>query len=157
MSFKSTWDSTFGALQKIGKALMLPVSVLPVAGILLGVGSSIAGADNLAPWLIKVGEIMAASGGAVFTILPLIFAIGVVLGFTDNDGVAAMAATVGYFVLIAALGIMGLLFISWMAPAEPLQMTGGKGSGRSHRIRRGAPTLYLSGCRWADTGEDPSR
>ncbi len=122
MSLKSTWDSTFGALQKIGKALMLPVSVLPVAGILLGVGSSIAGADNLAPWLIKVGEIMAASGGAVFTILPLIFAIGVVLGFTDNDGVAAMAATVGYFVLIAALGIMGLLFISWMAPAAPLQM-----------------------------------
>jgi len=125
MSFKSTWDSTFGALQKIGKALMLPVSVLPVAGILLGVGSSIAGADNLAPWLIKVGEIMAASGGAVFTILPLIFAIGVVLGFTNNDGVAAMAATVGYFVLIAALGIMGLLFISWMAPAEPLQLAGG--------------------------------
>ncbi len=47
MSLKSTWDSTFGALQKIGKALMLPVSVLPVAGILLGVGSSIAGAENL--------------------------------------------------------------------------------------------------------------
>jgi len=127
MSFRSTWDSTFGALQKIGKALMLPVSVLPVAGILLGVGSSIAGADNLAPWLIKVGEIMAASGGAVFTILPLIFAIGVVLGFTNNDGVAAMAATVGYFVLTAALGILGLLFISWMAPAEPLQITGGEG------------------------------
>ncbi len=127
MSLKSTWDSTFGALQKIGKALMLPVSVLPVAGILLGVGSSIAGADNLAPWLIEIGEIMAASGGAVFTILPLIFAIGVVLGFTDNDGVAAMAATVGYFVLIAALGIMGLLFIAWMAPAEPLQIAGGGG------------------------------
>jgi PTS system glucose-specific IIC component len=127
MSLKSTWDSTFGSLQKIGKSLMLPVSVLPVAGILLGVGSSIAGADNLAPWLIKVGEIMAASGGAVFTILPLIFAIGVVLGFTDNDGVAAMAATVGYFVMIAALGILGLLFISWMAPVEPLQMAGGVG------------------------------
>ena len=67
---------------------------------------------------------MAASGGAVFTILPLIFAIGVVLGFTDNDGVAAMAATVGYFVLIAALGVMGLLAIAWMAPAEPLKIAG---------------------------------
>lgn len=127
MSLKSTWDSSFGALQKIGKALMLPVSVLPVAGILLGVGASIAGADNLAPWLIKIGEIMSASGGAVFTILPLIFAIGVVLGFTDNDGVAAMAATVGYFVLVAALGVMGLLSIAWMAPAEPLKITGGDG------------------------------
>jgi PTS system glucose-specific IIC component len=128
MSLKSTWDSSFAALQKIGKALMLPVSVLPVAGILLGVGSSIAGAENLAPWLIKIGEIMAASGGAVFTILPLIFAIGVVLGFTDNDGVAAMAATVGYFVLIAALGVMGLLAIAWMAPAEPLKVAGEDGS-----------------------------
>jgi PTS system glucose-specific IIC component len=119
MSLQSTWNKSFAALQKIGKALMLPVSVLPVAGILLGVGSSIAGAD-LAPWLVSLGEIMAASGGAVFTILPLIFAIGVVLGFTDNDGVAAMAATVGYFVLVAALGVLGLLFISWTAPVEPL-------------------------------------
>jgi PTS system glucose-specific IIC component len=128
MSLKSTWDSSFAALQKIGKALMLPVSVLPVAGILLGVGSSIADADNLAPWLIELGEIMAASGGAVFTILPLIFAIGVVLGFTDNDGVAAMAATVGYFVLIAALGVMGLLTIELMAPAEPLKISGADGA-----------------------------
>ncbi len=125
MSLKATWDGAFANLQKIGKALMLPVSVLPVAGILLGVGSSIAGADDLAPWLIKIGEIMAASGGAVFTILPLIFAIGVVLGFTKNDGVAAMAATVGYFVLIAALGVIGLLFIDWMAPAEPLALKDG--------------------------------
>jgi PTS system glucose-specific IIC component len=127
MSLKSTWDSSFAGLQKIGKALMLPVAVLPVAGILLGVGSSIAGAENLAPWLIKIGEIMAASGGAVFTILPLIFAIGVVLGFTENDGVAALAAAVGYFVLLAALGILGLLFVAWMAPAEPLNITGGNG------------------------------
>ncbi len=124
MSLHSTWNNSFAALQKIGKALMLPVSVLPVAGILLGVGSSIASAD-LAPWLVHLGEIMAASGGAVFTILPLIFAIGVVLGFTDNDGVAAMAATVGYFVLVAALGVMGLLFISWTAPVEPLAYDGG--------------------------------
>ena len=124
MSLRSTWNNSFAALQKVGKALMLPVSVLPVAGILLGVGSSIAGAD-LAPWLVSLGEIMAASGGAVFTILPLIFAIGVVLGFTDNDGVAALAATVGYFVLVAALGVLGLLFISWTAPVEPLTFSAG--------------------------------
>ena len=47
MSFKTVWHSAFGALQKIGKALMLPVAVLPVAGILLGVGASIAGAEHL--------------------------------------------------------------------------------------------------------------
>jgi PTS system glucose-specific IIC component len=129
MTLKATWDAAFANLQKIGKALMLPVSVLPVAGILLGVGSSLANAENLAPWLIAVGEIMAASGGAVFTILPLIFAIGVVLGFTKNDGVAAMAATVGYFVLIAALGVIGLMFIQWMAPAEPLAFADANGNG----------------------------
>ncbi len=125
MNLKATWDGAFANLQKIGKALMLPVSVLPVAGILLGVGSSIAGAEDLPLWLIDVGEVMAAAGGAVFTILPLIFAIGVVLGFTKNDGVAAMAAAVGYFVLVAALGVIGLLFIQWMAPAEPLALGDG--------------------------------
>jgi PTS system glucose-specific IIC component len=57
-------------------------------------------------------------------ILPLIFAIGVVLGFTKNDGVAALAAAVGYFVLLAALGVIGLAFIGWSAPAEPLRIEG---------------------------------
>ena len=126
MTIKTLWDGTFAVLQKIGKALMLPVSVLPVAGILLGVGASIAGAKNLAPWLIQVGEIMKSAGDAIFTILPLIFAIGVVLGFTGNDGVAAMAAAVGYFVLIAALGVIGLLAISLMSPARPLKLGPGQ-------------------------------
>lgn len=117
-------SSSFAVLQTIGKALMLPVSVLPVAGILLGVGASIAGSENLAPWLVEIGRIMEASGGAVFGILPLIFAIGVVLGFTDNDGVAALSATVGYFVLVAALGVMGLLSIQWLAPVEPISVNG---------------------------------
>jgi len=124
MSLQSVLGNAFGGLQKIGKALMLPVSVLPVAGILLGVGASIAGAEGLAPWLIRIGEIMKVSGDAIFGILPLIFAIGVVLGFTKNDGVAAMAATVGYFVLLAALGVIGLMFIGWMAPAQPLAIGG---------------------------------
>ena len=112
----------FAVLQKVGKALMVPVAVLPVAGILLGVGSSIAGSDSLAPWLIQIGQIMAASGGAVFTILPLIFAIGVVVGFTDNDGVAALSATVGYFVLLAALGVLGLISIQLFSPVERLNL-----------------------------------
>jgi len=123
MSLRTLWDSAFGGLQKIGKALMLPVSVLPVAGILLGVGASIA-REAETPWLVEIGRIMSASGDAIFMILPLIFAIGVVLGFTRNDGVAAMAATVGYFVMIAALGVIGLVFIDWIAPASPLQLQG---------------------------------
>jgi PTS system glucose-specific IIC component len=96
--------NAFGWLQKIGKSLMLPVSVLPVAGILLGVGS--AGFT----WLpAALSDVMAQSGGAVFSNLPLIFAIGVALGVTGNDGVAALAAVVGYAVMIATMGVMAPL------------------------------------------------
>lgn len=91
----------FGPLQKIGKSLMLPVSVLPVAGILLGVGSAKFG------WIPPIlASIMAQSGGAIFGNLPLIFAIGVALGLTENDGVASLAAVVGYVVLLATMGVM---------------------------------------------------
>jgi len=71
----SQWRAAFGWLQKIGKSLMLPVSVLPAAGILLGVGSA------KFTWLPEsVSSVMAQAGGAVFSNLPLIFAIGVALG-----------------------------------------------------------------------------
>jgi len=71
----SAFSSAFSYLQKIGKCMMLPVSVLPVAGILLGVGSA-----NFS-WLPQiVSQIMAQSGGAIFSNLPLLFAIGVAIG-----------------------------------------------------------------------------
>ncbi|MFL5516603.1 MAG: PTS glucose transporter subunit IIBC, partial [Gemmatimonadales bacterium] len=96
--------TTFGWLQKIGKSLMLPVSVLPVAGILLGVGSA------KFAWLPPVvSNVMAQAGGAVFGNLPLIFAIGVALGLTGNDGVAALAAVVGFAVMVATMGVMAPL------------------------------------------------
>jgi PTS system glucose-specific IIC component len=97
-------NSTFALLQKIGKSLMLPVSVLPVAGLLLGIGS--AHFSWLPPAL---SDVMAQSGGAIFGNLPLIFAIGVALGVTQNDGVAALAAVVGYAVLLATMGVMAAL------------------------------------------------
>jgi len=100
LSFKNA----FSGLQKIGKCMMLPVSVLPVAGILLGVGSA-----NLG-WMPHVlSQVMAASGSAIFGSLPLLFAIGVAIGLTDNDGVSALAATVGYGVLLAAMGTFAKL------------------------------------------------
>ena len=74
----SAFSGAFSYLQKIGKCMMLPVSVLPVAGILLGVGSA-----NF-PWLPPiVSQIMAQSGGAIFSNLPLLFAIGVAIGAID--------------------------------------------------------------------------
>ncbi len=98
------WKNAFALLQKIGKSLMLPVSVLPAAGLLLGIGSA-----NFA-WLPPVvSNVMAQSGGAVFANLPLIFAIGVGLGLTNNDGVAALAAVVGYAVMLATMGVLAPL------------------------------------------------
>ncbi len=99
-----SFQNAFSLLQKIGKCMMLPVSVLPVAGILLGVGSA-----NFS-WLPDiVSQIMAASGNAIFANLPLLFAIGVAIGLTDNDGVAALAGTVGFAVFLAAMGICAKL------------------------------------------------
>ena len=91
--------SAFGWLQKIGKSLMLPVAVLPVAGLLLGIGSS---NFSFLPHL--VSQVMAQSGAAVFGNLPLIFAVGVALGLANNDGVAAVAAVVGFVVMVAHAG-----------------------------------------------------
>src|SRR5882757_5333743 len=91
----------FALLQKIGKALMLPVSVLPVAGILLGVGA--AGFDFIPK---SVSAIMEKAGGSIFGNLPLIFAIGVALGLSQNDGVAALAAVIGYVVLLGTMGVI---------------------------------------------------
>lgn len=102
----------FTVLQKIGKALMLPVSVLPVAGLLLGVGSA-----HFAALPAVLSNVMAQSGGAIFGALPLIFAVGVALGLTENDGVSALAATVGFMVLLATLGVMAAYF---GLPPKPL-------------------------------------
>lgn len=91
----------FSSLQKIGKALMLPVAVLPVAGLLLGIGAA-----NF-EWMPQlVSALMKNSGDVIFGNLPLIFAIGVALGFTENDGVSAVAAAIGYVVLLATMGVM---------------------------------------------------
>ena len=118
------FKKTFAQLQKLGKALMLPVSVLPAAGILLGIGSSKfswipAKINNI----IKSGDlfttvgtvtglaivlltIMRASGDAIFEAMPLLFAIGVALSLAKNDGVAALASVVGYVVMLATMGVM---------------------------------------------------
>ncbi|WP_282099261.1 PTS transporter subunit EIIC [Deefgea sp. CFH1-16] len=111
------FKNAFAVLQKIGKALMLPVAVLPVAGLLLGIGAS-----NF-PFIPEiVSQIMAQSGGAIFGHLPLIFAIGVALGLSDNDGVAGIAATVGFVVMIATMGVMAPIIMG----VEPAMVMGMK-------------------------------
>lgn len=92
-------NTAFSYLQKIGKSLMLPVAVLPIAGLLLGIGSA-----KFAILPVFLSQIMADSGGAIFGHLPLIFAIGTALGLAKNDGVSALSAVVGYVVMLACMG-----------------------------------------------------
>jgi PTS system glucose-specific IIC component len=100
----SLGQGAFAFLQKIGRSLMLPVSVLPAAGILLGVGSA------KFAWLPEAAStLMAQAGGAVFASLPLLFALGVAIGLTENDGVACLAALVGFAVMLATMGAVAPL------------------------------------------------
>ncbi|ERJ13091.1 glucose-specific PTS transporter subunit IIBC [Haloplasma contractile] len=102
----------FGWFQKVGKALMLPVAILPVAGILLGVGSSIQEEHiiNILPFLENeqiqlFAEVMKKSGQIIFENLPLLFAVGVAVGLTGGSGVAALAAIVGYLIMNQTISI----------------------------------------------------
>ncbi|MBG2709955.1 PTS glucose transporter subunit IIBC [Proteus mirabilis] len=106
------FKNLFVVLQKIGKSLMLPVSVLPIAGILLGVGSA-----DLSWIPSSVSQVMAEAGGSVFSNMPLIFAIGVALGFTNNDGVSALASVVAYGIMSKTM-IVVAPWVLGLTPAE---------------------------------------
>ncbi|MDI9889171.1 PTS transporter subunit EIIC [Streptomyces sp. HNM0645] len=85
-------------LQKLGRSLMLPIATLPAAGLLLRLGQD----DVLGrfPALQDTAHVISAAGGALFTHLPLIFAVGIAIGFAKKaDGSTALAAVVGYLVL----------------------------------------------------------
>ncbi len=111
----SQFQGAFALLQKIGKSLMLPVSVLPVAGILLGVGNAMTKSDVAAVHM--VGSFMEQGGGAVFGAMPILFAIGVALGLTKNEGTAALAASVGYVVMLGTLGVLAQVLAQGALPA----------------------------------------
>lgn len=96
----SILTTTFSYLQKIGKALMLPVAVLPIAGMLLAIGSA-----KFSIFPDALNSLMAQSGGSIFVNLPIIFAVGTALGLANNDGVSALSAVVGYVVMLTTLGV----------------------------------------------------
>jgi PTS system N-acetylglucosamine-specific IIC component len=93
----------FGVLQRIGRSLMLPIAVLPAAAVLLRLGQAdLLGADGLG-WD-RVAEVVGKAGGALFDNLPLLFAVGVAIGFArKSDGSTALAAVVGYLVFANVL------------------------------------------------------
>src|SRR5260221_11503967 len=84
----NTGDRILGALKSVGRSLMLPIAVLPAAGLLLRFGQP----DLLnLPW-------MAAAGNAVFANLSMVFAVGIAIGLTGGEGAAALAGLVGFLV-----------------------------------------------------------
>ena len=132
---KNILKSSFAVLQKIGKSLMLPVSVLPVAGILLGVGSAHFG---LVPE--TVSNMMASAGDVIFGNLPLLFAIGVTLGFTNNDGVAALASMIGYGIMLASMGVMAKIL---GVPTKPMMGIETINAGVAGGIFMGSITAFI--------------
>ncbi len=101
----------FGQLQRIGKALMLPVAILPAAGLLLAIGTAIQGEalQHYLPFIQNggvqnVAKLMTAAGSIIFENLPMIFALGVAIGSAGGDGVAAIAAFVGYIIMNKTMG-----------------------------------------------------
>ncbi|MFD9865542.1 PTS transporter subunit EIIC [Streptomyces alboflavus] len=95
---KKRGSSVLQGLQKVGRSLQLPIAVLPAAGILLRLGQpDVFGADGLG-WG-KVATVFATAGDAVFANMPLLFCIGVAIGFAKKaDGSTALAALVGFLV-----------------------------------------------------------
>ena len=91
------FKKAFQVLQQIGRALMTPVAVLPAAGLLLRFGNQ----DLLNIPVIK------SAGGVIFDNLPLVFAVGVAIGLAEGEGVAGLAAVIGYLILTKTLDNMG--------------------------------------------------
>ena len=103
-------------LQKLGKALMLPVAVLPICGILMGIGYALApavmgaeGATSGAAY--TIGFLLIKAGGALIDNMAWLFAIGAAVGLADNDGTAGLAGLVSYLMMQQLLspGVVGMV------------------------------------------------
>ncbi len=106
----------FKSLQKVGKSFMLPIAILPAAGLFLGIGGALSNATTVkaypmlnVPWLQGIFKVMAGSGEIVFVNLALILCIGLAVGLAKKDkGTAGLAGAVAFLVMNAALkGMVG--------------------------------------------------
>ena len=117
-------NQSFGLAQKLGKAILLPIATMPVAGLFLGISAALTNGAVIkaypvlgTPALQAFLKILSAIGNSVFTALPLIFAVGIAIGLSKADkGTAGLAAVVGYFVLITTIN--ALLTITNKLPAQ---------------------------------------
>ncbi|EOT2032737.1 glucose-specific PTS transporter subunit IIBC [Staphylococcus pseudintermedius] len=139
----------FGQLQRVGKALMLPVAILPAAGILLALGNAMHNEQlvSLAPWLkhevfVILSTIMESAGQVVFDNLPLLFAVGTALGLAGGDGVAALAALVGYLIMNATIGkVMHISIDQIFSFADGAKSLSQANKLPQHALILGIPTL----------------
>ena len=108
-------DKIFGVLQRVGRSFMLPIAVLPVAGLLLGIGSSFTNETTIATYGLQsiLGNgtmlhallvIISKAGNVIFDNLPIIFAVGVAIGMAKAEKeVAALSAMISFFVMHASI------------------------------------------------------
>lgn len=111
-------DRIFGVLQRVGRSFMLPIAILPVAGLLLGIGGSFSNTTMLSAYGLmgimgpgtianKIFTVMSQAGDIVFTNLPILFAMGVAIGMAKKEKeVAALAAAIAFFIMHAAISAM---------------------------------------------------
>ena len=111
-------DKIFGILQRVGRSFMLPIAILPVAGLLLGIGGSFTNETMLETYgllsvmgpgtvLNQILQVMNAAGNIIFTNLPIIFAMGVAIGMAKKEKeVAALAAVIAFFIMHASIGAL---------------------------------------------------
>lgn len=111
-------DKLFGILQRVGRSFMLPIAILPVAGLFLGIGGSFTNETMLQTYRLdgmlgpgtfvhSILTVMSRAGDIVFTNLPLIFAIGVAIGMAKREKeVAALSAAIAFFIMHASIGAM---------------------------------------------------
>ena len=111
-------DKIFGVLQRVGRSFMLPIALLPVAGLLLGIGSSFTNETMLAAYgldsvihqgtlIYTILDVMSQTGNAVFNNLPLLFAMGVAIGMARKEKeVAALSGAVAYLIMNTAIQAM---------------------------------------------------
>ena len=114
----SPFSHLMNVLQRLGRSLMLPIAALPAAALLLRFGQpDMLGSNGAEPggladvsglaWMNQVAEVLAAAGAALFENLPLLFAVGVAIGFArKSDGTTALAAVVGYLVFDRVTKVM---------------------------------------------------
>jgi len=128
----------FEKAQQFGKSFMLPIAVLPAAGLLLGIGGALSNPNTVSAypfldisWLQAIFTIMSAAGSIVFGNLPIIFAVGVAIGLARSDkATAGLAAMIGYFVMNSTIN--ALLFLTGDLVHENLT---GAGQGMSVGIQ----------------------